>query len=56
MTASAQPFRLHIPDAAIADLRGRLERTRFPDQAPGDPWAYGTLAYPLGRKAPFKRR
>ena len=42
MTASAQPFRLHIPDAAIADLRGRLERTRFPDQAPGDPWAYGT--------------
>jgi len=42
MTASAQPFRLHIPDASIADLRGRLERTRFPDQAPGDPWAYGT--------------
>ena len=42
MTASVQPFRLNIPDAAIADLRGRLERTRFPDQAPGDPWAYGT--------------
>ena len=42
MTASAQPFRLHITDASIADLRGRLERTRFPDQAPGDPWAYGT--------------
>ena len=42
MTTSAQPFRLHIPDAAIADLHDRLERTRFPDQAPGEPWAYGT--------------
>jgi len=42
MTAPVQPFRLHIPDAALADLRGRLERTRFPDQAPGDPWAYGS--------------
>jgi microsomal epoxide hydrolase len=42
MTASIQPFRLHVPDAAIADLRERLARTRFPDQAPGAPWAYGT--------------
>src|SRR5246127_4575473 len=41
---SKQPetFRLHIPDAALADLRERLSRTRFPDQAPGAPWAYGT--------------
>jgi pimeloyl-ACP methyl ester carboxylesterase len=37
-----QPFTLHVPDAAIADLRDRLARTRLPDQAPGDPWAYGT--------------
>ncbi len=30
----------------IADLRERLARTRFPDQGPGEPWAYGTdLAY-----------
>jgi pimeloyl-ACP methyl ester carboxylesterase len=36
------PFRLHVPDTAIADLRERLSRTRFPDQAPGEPWAYGT--------------
>ena len=35
------PFSLHVPDAAIADLRDRLSRTRFPDRAPGDPWAYG---------------
>jgi microsomal epoxide hydrolase len=36
------PFTLHVPDADIADLRDRLARTRFPDAAPGDPWAYGT--------------
>ena len=41
MASTPKPFRLHVADEAIADLRGRLERTRFPDQAPGDPWAYG---------------
>ena len=46
MTADLQPFHLHVPDSAIADLHERLVRTRFPDQAPGEPWAYGTdLAY-----------
>ena len=25
------PFTLQVPDAAIADLRDRLARTRFPD-------------------------
>src|SRR5215469_3103791 len=40
------PFMLHIPDADIADLRDRLARTRFPDSAPGEAWAYGTdVAY-----------
>src|SRR5450631_2951425 len=40
------PFTLRIPDADIADLRDRLARTRFPDQAPGEAWAYGTdVAY-----------
>ena len=33
---------LNIPELAIADLRERLARTRFPDQAPGQAWAYGT--------------
>jgi microsomal epoxide hydrolase len=42
MSATPQPFSLHIPDAAIADLRARLALTRFPDQAPDAPWAYGT--------------
>ncbi len=39
-------FTLHVPDDDIADLRRRLERTRFPDQAPEAPWAYGAdLSY-----------
>jgi pimeloyl-ACP methyl ester carboxylesterase len=42
MALRPEPFTLRVPDEAIADLRDRLARTRFPDQAPGDPWAYGT--------------
>jgi pimeloyl-ACP methyl ester carboxylesterase len=37
-----EPFTLTVPDTSITDLRERLVRTRFPDQAPGEPWAYGT--------------
>src|ERR1700677_984155 len=41
-----QPFTLHVSDSDIVDLRERLARTRFPDSAPGEPWAYGTdVAY-----------
>jgi pimeloyl-ACP methyl ester carboxylesterase len=42
VTAQPQPFTLGVPSADIADLRERLARTRFPDQAPGPAWAYGT--------------
>jgi len=42
MSATPEPFRLAVDDAALADLRERLGHTRFPDQAPGEPWAYGT--------------
>ncbi|MDM0002938.1 epoxide hydrolase [Variovorax sp. J22P240] len=46
------PFHLHVPEPAIADLRERLARTRLPDQAPGEPWAYGTdLAWMRGLTA-----
>jgi pimeloyl-ACP methyl ester carboxylesterase len=46
MSRQPQPFTLYVPDDAIADLRERLARTRFPDQAPGQPWAYGSdVAY-----------
>jgi pimeloyl-ACP methyl ester carboxylesterase len=40
------PFTLHVADAAIADLKTRLGLTRFPDAAPGEPWAFGSsVAY-----------
>jgi pimeloyl-ACP methyl ester carboxylesterase len=42
MATDPVPFTLRVPDADIADLRERLARTRLPDQAPGEPWAYGT--------------
>jgi microsomal epoxide hydrolase len=42
MPPQPQPFTLTVPDAAINDLRARLALTRFPDQAPGEPWAFGT--------------
>lgn len=46
MAPTPQPFTLHVPDTDIADLHARLARTRFPDQAPDAPWAYGTdIAY-----------
>ena len=40
------PFRIHVPDTVLADLRARLERVRWPDEAPGERWRYGSdLAY-----------
>ena len=42
MSTRPEGFSLHISAPAIADLRERLSRTRFPDQAPGESWAYGT--------------
>jgi len=44
--AAPTPFRIGIPEQILTDLRDRLRRTRFPDQAPGAPWAFGAdLAY-----------
>ena len=41
-----KPFRLEVSDAALADLRERLKRTRFPDEPPHHGWTTGTnLAY-----------
>jgi microsomal epoxide hydrolase len=39
---SPTPFTLAVPDAAIADLKERLARTRWPDEPPGEPWSTGT--------------
>lgn len=42
MADAPTPFTWHVPEADLVDLRERLARTRWPDQAPGDPWAFGT--------------
>jgi epoxide hydrolase len=42
MTQSTiRPFRVDVPDAAIADLHARLDRTRWSDQIPGSGNDYG---------------
>ena len=42
MTDAIKPFHLAIDSAAIDDLRARIARVRWPDEAPDAPWAYGT--------------
>lgn len=37
----ARPFRVALPEPVLADLRERLERTRWPDEIPGSGWSYG---------------
>ena len=43
----ADPFKIHVPDHEIADLKHRLEQVRFPNEPDGnDHWEYGTnLSY-----------
>jgi len=42
----AVPFEIRFTDEALADLRARLGRTRWPDELPNAGWDYGTsLAY-----------
>jgi microsomal epoxide hydrolase len=36
------PFRLHVPDETLRDLRERLARVRWPDEPPLEPWSTGT--------------
>ena len=36
-----EPFVINISDEALADLRRRLEQTRWPDEMPGAGWDYG---------------
>jgi len=42
MSRETRPFRLNIPEAALEDLRGRLARTRLPDEPPLERWSTGT--------------
>lgn len=36
-----KPFKAHIPDSTLADLRRRVAETKWPDQLPGTTWEYG---------------
>jgi microsomal epoxide hydrolase len=46
MAQAPREFRLDVPDAALADLKERLARTRWPDEPPLEPWSTGSsLAY-----------
>ncbi len=39
---TVQPFKVEIPDSVLADLKARLDRTRWPDELPGTDWDYGS--------------
>ncbi|MEU1972055.1 epoxide hydrolase family protein [Microbacterium sp. NPDC019599] len=44
-----EPFTISVPDDVLGDLRARLRNTRWPENAPGEPWSQGTdLAYLKG--------
>jgi len=38
---SIRPFRVHVEDSMLTDLRERLARTRWPDELNGVGWDYG---------------
>ena len=43
---AVRPFKLEISSEVLDDLKARLARVRWPDEAPGAPWQYGTsVAY-----------
>ena len=37
-----QPYKIEVPQAALDDLRQRLDRTRWSDEIPGSGWDYGS--------------
>jgi microsomal epoxide hydrolase len=44
--ARPSPFTLRVADELLADLKARLERARWPDEPPLEPWSTGTsVAY-----------
>jgi Epoxide hydrolase N terminus len=45
MSINVQPFRVHVPESDLVELRTRLMRTRWPEAAPLPGWSQGV---PLG--------
>ena len=39
--APIRPFKMHVPDRVLTDLRHRLAEANWPDQRPGTTWEYG---------------
>jgi pimeloyl-ACP methyl ester carboxylesterase len=39
--ATIRPFKVHVSDRVLIDLRRRLAETKWPDQLPGTTWEYG---------------
>jgi len=37
-----EPFKVHVAEEVLDDLRARLRRTRWPDEVPGIGWQQGT--------------
>lgn len=37
-----EPFRINVDEAVLDDLRARIRNTRWPNDAPSEPWAQGT--------------
>lgn len=42
MSLAPHPFRLRVADEIIDDLKDRLRRARYPDEASPEPWVTGT--------------
>jgi microsomal epoxide hydrolase len=41
MSTTPTPFKLHVGDDVLADLKTRLTRVRWPDEVPDNHWKYG---------------
>ncbi|HEX4770839.1 MAG TPA: epoxide hydrolase [Bryobacteraceae bacterium] len=48
-----EPFRIHVADEVLDDLRARLRHTRWPDQIPGIGWEQGTELDWLRRRVSY---
>jgi pimeloyl-ACP methyl ester carboxylesterase len=54
-TAAPKPFKVHVPDHVLDDLRQRLARARWPDEPPLQPWSTGTSVEYMQRLVAYWR-
>ena len=54
-TTAIRPFRIHVSEDDLEDLRRRLARTRWPDELPGVGWRYGVPVSYLKELAEYWR-